>query len=106
MSAEALFRATDADSSGSITPDELLDALLASGVEYELVCDLFEHLDSNSDGVITPDEWLRGEAAGGRGRGRRGGRRWRRWRRRGGGMPKAWFDKQWANLMNNVVVKT
>jgi len=58
--ADTLFQKIDRNGSGEIDKDELLDHLLESGQEPEVIADIFGALDSDADGSISLMEWRSG----------------------------------------------
>ena len=65
--AVATFAAVDADKSGKLSLEELLNALAARGDDADRaeVEALFKRLDVNGDGAITMEEWRAGHSGGG-----------------------------------------
>jgi len=65
--AVATFAAVDADKSGKLSLEELLNALAAAGDDADRaeVEALFKRLDVNGDGAITMEEWRAGHSGGG-----------------------------------------
>jgi len=51
------FDIIDADGNGFISPDELLQHLLAAGQEPETISELFSRMDTSKDGRISREEW-------------------------------------------------
>ena len=65
--AVATFAAVDADKSGKLSLEELVNALAAAGDDADRaeVEALFKRLDVNGDGAITMEEWRAGHSGGG-----------------------------------------